>query len=468
MSTTLEPGYVIQDTYRLHSVLGEGGMGQTFRAVNIPLGHDVAIKVLSNPSYGEKGKQLFLREAQLLRGIAHPGVVRLETVLMGQNERLYIVMEYLTGHSLSYFINNGARLQTEDALKLGLRMAGALQAVHDQGIVHRDIAPDNMMVVDDNIEKTKLIDFGVASNTIGQDQSIIGDSFVGKFNYSAPEQLGLFGGKISRKSDLYALGLVLMKTLGLPLPGENQGAGAIEYRRSDIEMPAHVDPQIGTVLAALLKADPAERPDEAVSLFEAALKGEVAQTGTAQPTPSPAPSSRGSKTGLIAGGAAVLLAGAAAVYFLVLAPQEGGQDVAALAEPSEEAVSNALEEALAEATADVPAEPAAPKAAEAPPAPSVAPEVAKIQALISQGGEGNLNDALGALITSARNPDLSNEVKAQMQILLARMYDPKHHSTATSPFPTPNVNAALRAYETAADLGDRSVRADIARLKESQ
>ena len=273
MTNTLEPGYVIQDTYRLHSELGEGGMGQTFRAVNIPLGHDVAIKVLSNPSYGEKGKQLFLREAQLLRGISHPGVVRLETALMGQNKRMYIVMEYLTGKPLSYFLASGARLAPADVLKLGLRMASALKAVHDQGIVHRDIAPDNIMVVDDNIEKAKLIDFGVASNTIGEEKSIIGDSFVGKFNYSAPEQLGLFGGKISGKSDLYALALVLMRAMGIDVPGQDQGAGVIEYRRGDVELPSHVNLTVARVLHQLLKADPQDRPEEAESLFQAALKG---------------------------------------------------------------------------------------------------------------------------------------------------------------------------------------------------
>ena len=454
MTHTLEPGYVIQDTYRLHSELGEGGMGQTFRAVNIPLGHDVAIKVLSNPSYGEKGKQLFLREAQLLRGISHPGVVRLETVLMGQNERLYIVMEYLTGKPLSYFLANGARLAPEDVLKLGLRMAGALKAVHDQGIVHRDIAPDNIMVVDDNIEKAKLIDFGVASNTIGQDKSIIGDSFVGKFNYSAPEQLGLFGGKISRKSDLYALALVLMRTMGVDIPGQDQGAGVIEYRRGDIELPSHVDPVVAGVLHQLLKADPQERPEEAESLFQAALQGETASPAApAAKAEATTSNSSGSKMPVLIGIGGVAIAAAAGFFFLMPQGAEAPQSDVAPAP---------------QAQAQPSAETAPESVSETKPAPlSEPPEIADIRAKIAAGGEANLNDALGALITLSRSPGIDASAKQTIHIMLAHMYDPKFHSTATSPFPEPNISAAVRAYEAAQQQG-ANVSADLIRLKEAQ
>lgn len=455
MKHKLEPGYVIQDTYRLHSKLGEGGMGQTFRAVNIPLGHDVAIKVLSNPSYGEKGKQLFLREAQLLRGISHPGVVRLETVLMEQNERLYIVMEYLAGKPLSYFLANGARLAPGDVLKLGMRMAGALKIVHDQGIVHRDIAPDNIMVVDDNIEKAKLIDFGVASNTIGQEKSIIGDSFVGKFNYSAPEQLGLFGGKISRKSDLYALALVLMRTIGVDVPGQDQGASVIECRRRDIELPAHVDSVVADVLHQLLKANPEERPEEAESLFQAALNGDDGASITPATGDEKTESSlSGSKLPLFLGLGGGAIA-AAAAGFLLLEPTG-----------SESPKSDV---ATAQETKALPPVQALPPESTPTPRPSLTEpvQITDIRTKIAEGGEANLNDALGALISLSRSPDMDADAKQAIHIMLAHMYDPKFFSTATSPFPQPNVNAAIRAYEAAQEQG-ANVSADLIRLKEAQ
>lgn len=455
MKHTLEPGYVIQDTYRLHSELGEGGMGQTFRAVNIPLGHDVAIKVLSNLSYGEKGKQLFLREAQLLRGISDPGVVRLETVLMGQNERLYIVMEYLTGKPLSYFIANGARLAADDVLKLGLRMARALKTIHDQGIVHRDIAPDNIMVVDDNIEKAKLIDFGVASNTIGQDKSIIGDSFVGKFNYSAPEQLGLFGGKISRKSDLYALALVLVRTMGIDVPGQDQGAGVIDYRRGDIELPSHVDPVVAGVLHQLLKADPLERPEEAESLFQEALKGD-AGASAAHVSKAEAATffSSGAKLPLFIGIGGVAIAAASAGFFVLMPKGSEATKLDIAQAPQTQAQSSAQ----------------APSPGPTPvPTPSLQEpqKIADIRAKIAAGGEANLNDALGALITLTRSPDMNASAKQAIYIMLAHMYDPKFHSTVTSPFPLPNISAAIRAYEAAQEQG-ANLTTDLTRLKEAQ
>ena len=466
MTNTLEPGYVIQDTYRLHSELGEGGMGQTFRAVNIPLGHDVAIKVLSNPSYGEKGKQLFLREAQLLRGISHPGVVRLETVLMGQNGRLYIVMEYLTGKPLSYFLANGARLQPEDVLKLGLRLTGALRAVHDQGIVHRDIAPDNIMVVDDAIEKSKLIDFGVASNTIGQDQSIIGDSFVGKFNYSAPEQLGLFGGKISRKSDLYALALVLMRTMGVDVPGQDQGAGVIEYRRSDIELPSHVDPVVANVLHQLLKADPHERPEEAESLFKAALEGGAANgQKPSAATQAPAAAKSGSTLPVIFGACGVLIAAGVAGFMFLMPQDTVAPDVAAPSTASNQTTEPEMPETEAPEPVVSEAEPT--PVAQLPEEPQEAAEITQLRALIASGDAQNLNDALGQLITLSRSSELDAKAKQTLNIMLAHMYDPKFHSSATSPFPEPNISAAIRAYEAAQQQG-ADVASDLARLKEAE
>lgn len=451
MEQTLQPGYVIQDTYRLHSELGEGGMGQTFRAVNIPLGHDVAIKVLSNPLYGEKGKQLFLREAQLLRGISDPGVVRLETVLMGQSERLYIVMEYLTGKPLSYFLTNGARLAPDDVLKLGLRMARALKTIHDQGIVHRDIAPDNIMIVDDNIEQAKLIDFGVASNTIGQDKSIIGDSFVGKFDYSAPEQLGLFGGKISRKSDLYALALVLVRTMGIDVPGQGQGAGVIEYRRGDIELPSHLDPVVAGVLSKLLKADPQDRPEEAESLFRAALKGDAGAYAVAVSKAETATYfSSGFKISLFIGIAGAAIAAASSGFF-VLMPKGSEATKLDIAQAPQTQVQSANQAPL-----PIPM-----------PSSQELQEITNIRAKIAAGGEANLNDSLRALITLSRSPDMNASAKQAIYIMLAHLYDPKFHSTATSPFSKPNISAALRAYEAAQEQG-ANVTADLIRLREAQ
>lgn len=267
----LHIGQIINYTYELIELLGEGGMGQTFRARNIALDQDVAIKVLSNTKLGETGRKLFLREAQVLRGVSEDGIVRYETAFMDAQGRLFLVMEYLQGKPLSYYLSQGARLQPRDCLKLGLRLARALSKIHALGIIHRDFAPDNLMVPNETIDKATIIDFGVAANRLSEETTLIGEAFVGKFNYASPEQLGLFGQQITPKSDLYALGLILMKTLGLTVPGEGLGIGVIDHRRQDIVLPPHVPSALRHSIERLLRANPADRPEDAVGIFEAAL-----------------------------------------------------------------------------------------------------------------------------------------------------------------------------------------------------
>lgn len=271
MTQELKLGQIIHHTYRLDQELGHGGMGKTYRAMNIALDQTVAIKVLNNSALGETGQKLFLREARLLRSLKCEGVVEYETAFMDENGHLYLVMEYLSGRPLSYFFAQGGRLQSHDVLTLGLRLARALRAIHAKGVIHRDVSPDNLIVVDDQIDKTTLIDFGVASNQNAQETTIIGQSFVGKFNYSSPEQLGLYGGKVTHKSDLYSLGLILMRALGLPVPGQDLGVGVVEHRREDILLPQSIAPEVKCALEALLKADANERPDEAETVFTSAL-----------------------------------------------------------------------------------------------------------------------------------------------------------------------------------------------------
>ncbi|MEM9269137.1 MAG: serine/threonine-protein kinase, partial [Pseudomonadota bacterium] len=194
----LSPGDVIQNTYRIDKLLGEGGMGATFAGQNIATDHPVAIKVMT-PEFArnKKALELFRRESSLLRTVQNEAVIRYETTLQDGEGRLFLVMEYIDGHPLSYYISKGARLEGEDVLKLGRRLASGLAAIHKLGIVHRDVAPDNILVPQNDVQMATLIDFGLASDTVGSEKSIIGDTMAGKFSYMAPEQLGLFGGKVT-------------------------------------------------------------------------------------------------------------------------------------------------------------------------------------------------------------------------------------------------------------------------------
>lgn len=234
-------GDEIQSTYEILQPLGKGGMGATYKARHIAMGHLVAIKVINAELSGDKrALELFKREANLMRELgkstAADAIVKIETLLQDEDGTLFLIMEYVDGQPLSYYTDKGARLRDDDLISFADRMIGALGAIHDKGIVHRDISPDNIMVPNENILEAKILDFGVATDTLGGDKSILGDTFAGKIGYASPEQLGLFEDRVTGKSDLYSLGLVLLTAAGITPPGKGSMAAAVEARKVDIDL----------------------------------------------------------------------------------------------------------------------------------------------------------------------------------------------------------------------------------------
>lgn len=443
LAESLTPGTIIQDTYRIDHLLGEGGMGATFAGYNIASGHPVAIKVISAAfAANSRATDLFRREANLLRTIQHEAVVRYETTLRDSDGRLYLVMEMLPGQPLSHYVSRGARLGPLDTLKLGRRLAGGLDAIASVDIVHRDVAPDNIFVPEDDIVRAKLIDFGLASNTVGTEKSILGDSFAGKFSYSAPEQFGLFEGRIGPWTDAYSLGLVLMKVAGLPVPGEGQGMAAGAARRDDIDIPAdRVGAPLATVLAALLKADPTQRPSPLVPVFEEGLRQlgiEAARSAKTEVAVERIErrSARNRKP-LVAAAAAVLLVAAGIGTYAVLPQADAGAGGG-----SSEQIAMA-KDAVAQTD-----------------------PFAEIDRMIAAGSEDELNAAFGALKAIGDDAARPDKIRIAAYRRAAGMVDPEHHDAATSPFREPVPSLARRLYGAAAELGsEESARAE-ARLEE--
>lgn len=450
----LRPGSVIQDTYRVTKLLGEGGMGATFAGENMATGHAVAIKVIT-AEFARNGRaaDLFRREANLLRTVQNEAVVRYETTLMDQSGQLYLVMEYIQGRPLSHYLERGARLASDDVLKLAKRLLGGLAAIHKLGIVHRDISPDNIIIPDDDILGAKLIDFGVASDTVGTEKSIIGDTFAGKISYASPEQLGLGDDKVASASDVYSLALVLLRVAGLKVPGAGQGlAKAIDARRTDLKIDkGKVSPKLARVLEALLKANPNQRPAEPQAMVDAAL---AAPDTPSDPKPVPADTpepfretdkdlgnARGAKQGksplpiLATIALVVVLGGGAAWYFL----QGPG------AAPSGVAI----------------------KLAEIAKSATQAPDpLAQITSLVDSGTEDNLNAAFGALLKVARDDTAEVALRGRASMMIAQMYDPETYDATRSPFPGSNARAAIRFYKEALDHGADGASAALARLGE--
>jgi serine/threonine-protein kinase len=254
------PGTELNQTYRVDSLIGIGGMGEVYRGRNIQTGDPVAIKIVL-PEYArdEMILELFRKEARILNHLYDDAIVRYYVFAFDPIvRRPYLAMEYVDGPSLAEHIRSRP-LTVEQALFLKTRLAGGLQKAHEAGIVHRDMSPDNVILPYGRFEQAKIIDFGIARSTHVGGTTLLGGSFAGKYNFVSPEQLGLFGGDVGPQSDIYSLGLVLAAALqGGPIDMSGTQVEVVEKRRAVPDL-RHIDPQLRGLLEAMLEPDPARR-----------------------------------------------------------------------------------------------------------------------------------------------------------------------------------------------------------------
>ena len=249
------------DDYELFESLGRGGMGAVFRARQVKLDREVAIKVLLPPPGEVEGwSERFQREAQALARLVHPGIVSVHD--FGQGEDLaWIVMELVDGADLRQMLEEG-RLPQAEALAIVPALCEALQYAHDQGVVHRDIKPENVLF--DRFGGVKLVDFGLAKLT-GDDgalQLTRTDQAMGTPRYMAPEQLER-PREVDHRADLFSLGVIFYEMLTGHVP-----AGVVEPP----SRVAGVDAGIDDVVLSALEREPGRRPQSAADI-ERQLKG---------------------------------------------------------------------------------------------------------------------------------------------------------------------------------------------------
>ena len=257
----LSPGTRLNGIYEIDHPIGLGGMGEIYKGHVVETGDPVAIKMmLAELSENDAAFTLFRKEASALHHIQHDAVVRyyvftVEPVL----RRPYLAMEFVNGRTLTDILHDDGPLSFEAVLSLLHRLASGLQAAHEHGIVHRDISPDNIIVPNNDVTRAKIIDFGIARTA--QHGTVIAGGFAGKFNYVSPEQLGLFGGDVTGKSDIYSLGLVLVQTLtGKPVDMGGSQVEIVEKRRKVPDLGA-IDMRLRPLLERMLQPDPAQRPE---------------------------------------------------------------------------------------------------------------------------------------------------------------------------------------------------------------
>jgi len=254
-------GTRLNGIYEIDHMIGVGGMGEIYKSHEIQTGTAVAIKMLL-PEMGENeaALALFRKEASALHYLMHDAIVRyfvftVEPVL----QRPYLAMEFVDGRSLADILDEGP-LTLEALLRLMRRVASGLNAAHERGIIHRDVSPDNIIVPQGDVARAKIIDFGIARSTQIGDATIIGSGFAGKHNYVSPEQIGLFGGDVTAKSDIYSFGLVLFYALtGQKLDMGGTQFQLVEKRRRVPDLGA-VDARIRPLLEKMLQPDPDDRP----------------------------------------------------------------------------------------------------------------------------------------------------------------------------------------------------------------
>jgi len=258
---SIRPGARLNNVYEIERLVAQGGMGEVYRGFNIQTGDPVAIKMI-RPEFSNDPEifELFRREASILHSFTHDAIVRYFVFSVDpQLQRAYLAMEFVEGPSLKKRLMS-APLPLADVQILQKRIAAALEVAHQHGVVHRDISPDNLIMPDGDVRSVKVIDFGIARARRAGEQTILGGGFAGKLNYASPEQLGLAGGDVTPKSDIYSLGLVLAAALlGRPIDMAGSQAEMIEKRRQ-VPGLSGIEPTMRPLIQAMLQPLPESRP----------------------------------------------------------------------------------------------------------------------------------------------------------------------------------------------------------------
>jgi serine/threonine-protein kinase len=222
--TMLVPGQVLANRYEIKKVLGAGGMGMVYRAMDKELGETVAIKTL-RPEIMEADPAAldrFRSEIRLARRISHRNVVRTHDI--GEVDGLYfITMEFVEGSSLKDLIISRGRLPAAAVVSIGKQLCRALEVAHEAGVIHRDIKPQNMVVEADGT--VKVMDFGIARLQARSEGHTQAGMVVGTPEYMSPEQLR--GDELDGRSDLYSASVVLYESLTGKLPHIADTPGAL-------------------------------------------------------------------------------------------------------------------------------------------------------------------------------------------------------------------------------------------------
>ena len=303
----------LADRYELGPLLGRGGMGEVYRAWDVSLGREVALKILRPEHVGSREfVARFEREAKNAASLSHPNIVRVFDAGEAGDGTRYIAMECVAGGTLADLIRKGGALAPHAAVRVALQLAAALAYAHERGIVHRDLKPQNVLMTPDG--DARMADFGIAW---AAEATVLtrADMVVGSVGYLSPEQAR--GEPVDHRTDLYALGVVLYEMLTgvVPFVAESPIAVAMKHATQQPPSPSEANPAVPADLAGvtlkLLSKDPADRYANAATLMadlERLQEGRpLPEISALASATSPMPASAGAATTVLPGRAATMV-----------------------------------------------------------------------------------------------------------------------------------------------------------------
>lgn len=269
-------GQTFNRQYRILSELSRGGMGAVYKAEQISLGREVALKVILAGNNWAANRR-FLLEASLTAKLKHPNIVQIFDFGRTQDGVLFLVMELLEGDTLENWVKKNGPLSVRQVLKIGRDLCGALSEAHTNQIIHRDIKPSNIIV---NMYagagmNAKLIDFGLVKSVDNNSHLSRTGTMLGTPMYMAPEQISATG--VDDRVDIYSLGLTLYYALtGLP-PYPSRGINALIHAQLNVDVPriGHQNSSIteehilSWIVACATNKEPEQRFQNALQMMEA-------------------------------------------------------------------------------------------------------------------------------------------------------------------------------------------------------
>ena len=290
-----EPGTIFDGKYEIVQRLASGGMGEVYLVRHVHLQELRVVKILRQDLAADPvAQKRFVREARLATQIKHPNVAILYDFSRLPDGSFYMVWEHIQGQDVGDWVRERGPFPVGTAIRLGVQALRGLGAIHSAGIIHRDISPDNLMIMENSRQQAwlKIIDLGLAKNLAPEDSTSSGSfeitqvgMFMGKLQYCSPEQAGAASGEVlDRRSDLYSFALVLYEMVtGLP-PFESESPHGFIFKRLSedplpmigrnpkVEVPAELD----RAVRQALERDRERRYPDAVSFIVALEKVEKA------------------------------------------------------------------------------------------------------------------------------------------------------------------------------------------------